>query len=187
MILVQAAKLIGAGMEVSVISGAGVGIGTVLGALINAVSRNPGLTNQLFSYAILGFALTEAIALFGLMMSFLILGSFFNLTWLGTDSITLLGFFIWIDRPIGTPDCLVKRPIYIVGKTEQEQTFFSLQFSSCRVDQDMYKIHHGLFYGLFSSYEEDTFLSILFGHQYLKTAFCPKCKHKGCEKKPTVS
>jgi len=75
MLLVQAAKLIGAGIAVSAISGAGVGIGTVFGALINAVSRNPGLTNQLFSYAILGFALTEAIALFGLMMSFLILFS----------------------------------------------------------------------------------------------------------------
>jgi len=75
MLLVQAAKLIGAGIAVSAISGAGVGIGTVFGALINAVSHNPGLTNQLFSYAILGFALTEAIALFGLMMSFLLLFS----------------------------------------------------------------------------------------------------------------
>ena len=76
MLLVQAAKLIGAGLAVSAISGAGVGIGTVFGALINAVARNPGLTNQLFSYAILGFALTEAIALFGLMMAFLLLFSF---------------------------------------------------------------------------------------------------------------
>jgi F0F1-type ATP synthase membrane subunit c/vacuolar-type H+-ATPase subunit K len=31
---------------------------------------------QLFAYAILGFALTEAIALFGLMMAFLILFGF---------------------------------------------------------------------------------------------------------------
>ncbi len=75
MVLVQASKLIGAGIAVSAISGAGVGIGTVFGALINAVARNPGLTNQLFSYAILGFALTEAIALFGLMMAFLLLFS----------------------------------------------------------------------------------------------------------------
>jgi F-type H+-transporting ATPase subunit c len=73
--LLQSAKAIAAGIAVSAISGAGVGIGTVFGALINAVSRNPGLTNQLFSYAILGFALTEAIALFGLMMSFLLLFS----------------------------------------------------------------------------------------------------------------
>ncbi len=76
MVIVQAAKFIGAGIAVSAISGAGVGIGTVFGSLINAVSRNPSLTNQLFSYAILGFALTEAIALFGLMMAFLILFGF---------------------------------------------------------------------------------------------------------------
>jgi F-type H+-transporting ATPase subunit c len=68
--LLQSAKLIAAGLAVSAISGAGVGIGTVFGALINAVARNPNMNNQLFSYAILGFALTEAIALFGLMMSF---------------------------------------------------------------------------------------------------------------------
>ena len=73
--LLQAAKLIASGIAVSAISGAGVGIGTVFGSLINAVARNPGLTNQLFSYAILGFALTEAIALFGLMMSFLLIFS----------------------------------------------------------------------------------------------------------------
>jgi F0F1-type ATP synthase membrane subunit c/vacuolar-type H+-ATPase subunit K len=33
-------------------------------------------SKQLFSYSIIGFALTEAIALFGLMMSFLILFAF---------------------------------------------------------------------------------------------------------------
>lgn len=75
LMLLQASKAIAAGIAVSAISGAGVGIGTVFGSLITAVARNPGLTNQLFSYAILGFALTEAIALFGLMMSFLLLFS----------------------------------------------------------------------------------------------------------------
>jgi F-type H+-transporting ATPase subunit c len=40
---------------------------------ITAVARNPSLTKQLFSYSILGFALTEAIALFTLMVVFLIL------------------------------------------------------------------------------------------------------------------
>jgi len=38
-----------------------------------SIARNPALLKQLFTYALLGFALTEAIALFGLMMSFLIL------------------------------------------------------------------------------------------------------------------
>jgi len=38
--------------------------------LIHSVARNPSLAKQLFGYAILGFALTEAIALFALMMGF---------------------------------------------------------------------------------------------------------------------
>jgi F-type H+-transporting ATPase subunit c len=41
--------------------------------LLDAVSRNPSLTRVLFNYAILGFALTEAIALFTIMIVFLIL------------------------------------------------------------------------------------------------------------------
>lgn len=73
--LLQSAKVIGAGLAVSAISGAGVGIGTVFGSLITAVARNPSIESKLFSYAILGFALTEAIALFGLIISFLLLFS----------------------------------------------------------------------------------------------------------------
>jgi F-type H+-transporting ATPase subunit c len=69
-------KLVGAGLATISLAGSGVGIGVVFGALIGAISRNPSLTKQLFIYAVLGFALTEAIALFGLMMSFLILFGF---------------------------------------------------------------------------------------------------------------
>jgi len=69
-------KFIGSGLATIALAGAGVGIGSVFAALINAMSRNPGLEKKLFSYAVLGFALTEAIALFGLMMAFLILFGF---------------------------------------------------------------------------------------------------------------
>ena len=72
-VLLQSAKLIGAGMATVSITGVGVGIGVVFAGLLNAYSRNPSLGKQLFTYAIFGFALTEAIALFGLMMAFLIL------------------------------------------------------------------------------------------------------------------
>jgi F-type H+-transporting ATPase subunit c len=54
------------------LAGAGVGIGTVFGALVG-ISRNPSLKDELFKMAILGFALTEAIALFALMIVFLLL------------------------------------------------------------------------------------------------------------------
>ena len=69
-------KLIAAGLATISITGAGVGIGIIFGSLLQAVARNPQQTQILFSYAILGFALTEAIALFGLMMAFLILFGF---------------------------------------------------------------------------------------------------------------
>ena len=76
MILIQWAKLISAGLATISLAGAGVGIGIVFGCLQMAVAMNPSMTPILFGYAILGFALTEAIALFGLMMAFLALFGF---------------------------------------------------------------------------------------------------------------
>jgi F-type H+-transporting ATPase subunit c len=74
--MLENAKLIGAGLATIGLAGAGVGVGTVFAALVNATARNPSLKQQLFSYAILGFALTEAVGLFALMMAFLILYAF---------------------------------------------------------------------------------------------------------------
>jgi F-type H+-transporting ATPase subunit c len=75
MYFVSSAKLIGAGLATIGLVGAGIGIGVIFGAFLNAYSRNPQLKDELFRYTILGFALTEAIALFALMMAFLILYS----------------------------------------------------------------------------------------------------------------
>lgn len=71
--ILGAGKLIGAGAAAAGLIGAGTGIGTVFGALITGVARNPALRGQLFGYAILGFAFAEATGLFALMVSFLIL------------------------------------------------------------------------------------------------------------------
>ena len=71
--MIQAAKIIGTGLATTGLIGAGVGIGVVFGALIIGVSRNPSLRGQLFAYAILGFAFSEATGLFALMMAFLLL------------------------------------------------------------------------------------------------------------------
>ena len=73
MAVLQAAKYIGAGLATISLAGAGLGIGTVFGALIIGISRNPSIKDELFKMAILGFALTEAIALFALMIVFLFL------------------------------------------------------------------------------------------------------------------
>lgn len=66
-------RAIGAGLATTGLGGAGVGVGVVFGGLLNALSRNPNVQKDLFSYAILGFALTEAVGLLALMMAFLIL------------------------------------------------------------------------------------------------------------------
>ena len=71
--MVIAAKLIGASISTIALAGVGVGIGQIFGSLLTSVSRNPLESDNLFRFAILGFALTEAIALFALMMAFLIL------------------------------------------------------------------------------------------------------------------
>lgn len=66
-------KMIGAGLATTALSGVGIGIGYIFGSSLDAVSRNPSMTRVAFNYAILGFALTEAIALFTIMIVFLIL------------------------------------------------------------------------------------------------------------------
>jgi F-type H+-transporting ATPase subunit c len=71
--LLQAAKFVGAGLATIGLAGAGVGIGVVFSGLITGTSRNPALRPQLFQYAILGFALSEATGLFALMIAFLLL------------------------------------------------------------------------------------------------------------------
>jgi len=71
--MVQGYKLVGAGLATVGLVGAGAGVGTIFGSLIIGFSRNPAQGNALFRYAIIGFALTEAVGLLALMMAFLIL------------------------------------------------------------------------------------------------------------------
>lgn len=66
-------KMIGAGLATIALSGVGTGIGFIFNGLLDAIAKNPSMTRVLFNYAILGFALTEAIALFTIMIVFLIL------------------------------------------------------------------------------------------------------------------
>jgi F0F1-type ATP synthase membrane subunit c/vacuolar-type H+-ATPase subunit K len=70
---VEAAKMIGAGLAVIALMGVGVGIGNIFSTLIASIARNPAARNEVFGIGILGFALTEAVALFALLIAFLIL------------------------------------------------------------------------------------------------------------------
>ena len=73
--MLTAAKYIGAGLACSGLIGAGAGIGLIFSSLIASTARNPQIRGQLFSFAILGFALAEATGLFSLMIAFLLLYS----------------------------------------------------------------------------------------------------------------
>lgn len=69
----EAAKLIGAGIAVLPLLGVGIGIGSIFSSLVNSIARNPSARNDVFGIGILGFALTEAIALFALVVALLLL------------------------------------------------------------------------------------------------------------------
>ena len=70
---VESARMIGAGLAMFALAGVGLGIGLIFSSLINSIARNPSAREQVFSVGILGFALTEAVALFALLIAFLIL------------------------------------------------------------------------------------------------------------------
>jgi F-type H+-transporting ATPase subunit c len=65
--------MIGAGLAAIGVAGAGVGIGNIFGSLVSSIARNPAARDQVFGIGMLGFALTEAVALYALLIAFLIL------------------------------------------------------------------------------------------------------------------
>ena len=69
----EAAKAIGAGISVLALFGVGLAMGNIFSTLISSVARNPSARDTVFPIGILGFALTEAVALFALLIAFLIL------------------------------------------------------------------------------------------------------------------
>ena len=70
--MLEGAKSMGAGLAPIASTGVAVGIGNILSSSIHYVAPNPSLAKQLFGTTILGFALTEAIALFALVVALLI-------------------------------------------------------------------------------------------------------------------
>jgi F-type H+-transporting ATPase subunit c len=68
-----AARYIGAGLAVIALAGVGVGIGNIFASLVSTIGRNPASRPHVFGLGILGFALTEAVALYALVIAFIIL------------------------------------------------------------------------------------------------------------------
>ena len=62
-------NLIGYGLSAI---GPGIGVGLIFAAYINGVARQPEARGMLQSIAILGFALAEALAIFGLVLAFVL-------------------------------------------------------------------------------------------------------------------
>ena len=67
------ARLIGGGAAAAGVAGAGAGIGTVFGHYISAIAKNPSAAKHVSTYLWLGFALSEATALYALLIALLIL------------------------------------------------------------------------------------------------------------------
>jgi F0F1-type ATP synthase membrane subunit c/vacuolar-type H+-ATPase subunit K len=72
-LFVAAMKAVGAGLATIALFGVGIGIGNIFSTLIATVGRNPSVQQRVFPFAIIGFALVEAVALFALLIAFLIL------------------------------------------------------------------------------------------------------------------
>src|SRR5271165_3171072 len=68
-----AAKALGAGIAMIALAGVGIGIGQIFSTLVSSIARNPSARSQVFGIGILGFALTEAVALYALVIAFIIL------------------------------------------------------------------------------------------------------------------
>ncbi len=71
----EAARYIGAGIACLALLGAGIGIGNIFGSYLQGALRNPAAAASQQTNLLLGFALTEATGLFGLVIAFIILFS----------------------------------------------------------------------------------------------------------------
>ncbi len=69
----QAAKYIGAGLSMIGAAGAGIGIGLSVQGALEGMARNPDSYGNLLTNMILGIAFSEAIAIYCLVIAFLML------------------------------------------------------------------------------------------------------------------
>ncbi len=70
---IETVKILAAALALLPILGVGIGLGLIFGSFNEAVARNPQVQGGLFGTLIFGFAVTEALAIFSLGISLLIL------------------------------------------------------------------------------------------------------------------
>lgn len=70
---IEAMKYLAAALALLPILGVGIGLGMIFSSYNNAVGRNPSAADQLDKKFFLTFAFTEALAIFALLVSLIIL------------------------------------------------------------------------------------------------------------------
>ena len=69
----EAARVIAAALALIPLFGVALALGNIFSTLLASIARNPSVSGEVKGAGILYFALTEAIALFALLIAFLIL------------------------------------------------------------------------------------------------------------------
>jgi len=70
---VDAAKALGAGIACIGMGAAGLGLGNIFGSYLAAAIRNPAAADGQFGRLIFGFAVTEALGIFSLLVALILL------------------------------------------------------------------------------------------------------------------
>ncbi|WP_332065880.1 F0F1 ATP synthase subunit C [Bartonella sp. CB189] len=71
--LVLAAKYIGAGLACFGMAGTALGLGNIFGNYLSGALRNPSAADSQFGRLVFGFAVTEALGIFSLLVALLLL------------------------------------------------------------------------------------------------------------------
>jgi F-type H+-transporting ATPase subunit c len=70
----ESAKLLAAGLAIGLAAiGPGVGVGIVASGALQSMARNPEMSGQVVTYMFVGMAFAEALAIFGLVISLILL------------------------------------------------------------------------------------------------------------------
>lgn len=69
----QAGAFIGAGLACLGMGGAGIGLGAIFGNYLAGALRNPAAADSQFGRLIFGFAVTEALGIFSLLVALLLI------------------------------------------------------------------------------------------------------------------